>query len=60
MVGAWGWRKIKAPVEVLSTTGDNLLVCGNAKAMSANVTNRVTAARKSLKFSKLLRARENP
>lgn len=44
MVGAWGWRKIKAPVEVLSTTGDNLLVCGNAKAMSANVTNRVTAA----------------
>ncbi len=40
----WGWRKSQSPVEIGSTTGEDLLTCGQMTMPNASVTNRVTAA----------------
>ncbi len=39
MVGAWGWRKEKAPVKLFLTTGESLFVCQSMVTDAANVTN---------------------
>ena len=44
MVGAWGLRKEKAPVEVFLTKGAGLLMSEQVKRRETNVTNQVTAA----------------
>lgn len=40
----WGWRKSQSPVEIGSTTGEDLLTCEQMTMPNASVTNRVTAA----------------